>query len=147
MSRHGKNCPELTEDNAAAEDDDGDDTVIQGVKLEKRYSAKTAAAVNLLDEREIPYDLILWLLEGTCFEDDLLRQRSATILIFMPGMGKVCHANDMQKRFGSEDQFAIHALRSTVSSKTQGAVLDVPRRGIHKTAIGAVPLRTTLQVY
>ena len=45
-SRHGKIRPEWTEDNAAAEDDDGDNIVVQGAKLEKQYSEKTAAAVN-----------------------------------------------------------------------------------------------------
>jgi ATP-dependent RNA helicase DHX29 len=148
--RRGKNRPEWTEDNAAAEDDDGEDAVVQDVKLEKRYSAKTAATINLLDERQIPYDLILRLLECICFEDDLLTQHSAAILIFMPGMGEIRRMNDIlteHRRFGSEDEFVIHPLHSTVSSENQGAVFDVPRRGIRKIVIGAVPVRITVQVY
>ena len=140
--RRGKNRPEWTEDNAAAEDDDREDAVVQDVKLEKRYSEGTAATINLLDERQIPYDLVLRLLECICFEDDLLQQHSAAILIFMPGMGEIRRMNDMlteHRRFGSEDEFIIHALHSTVSSESQGAVFNVPRRGIRKIVIGMVP--------
>jgi len=141
-SRRGKNRPEWTEDNAAAEDDDGECAIIQDVKLEKRYSAKTAATINLLDERQIPYDLIVRLLECICFKDDLLTRHSAAILIFMPGMGEIRRMNDMlveHKRFGSEEEFIIYPLHSTVSSENQGAVFDVPRRGIRKIVIGIVP--------
>lgn len=143
MFRRGKNRPEWTEDNAAAEDDDGEDAVVQDVKLEKRYSAKTAATINLLDERQIPYDLILRLLECICFEDDLLRQHSAAILIFMPGMGEIRRMNDMlteHERFGSGREFIIYALHSTISSENQGAVFDIPRGDIRKIVIGMVPL-------
>lgn len=137
--RRSKNRREWTEDNAIVEDDDGEETVIQHVKLEKRYSEKTATTINLLDERQIPYDLILRLLERICFDDDLLRRHSAAILIFMPGMGEIRRMNDMladHKRFGSEDEFVIHVLHSTVSSENQGAVFDIPREGIRKIVIG-----------
>jgi len=141
--RRGKSRPEWTEDNAAAEDDDRENAVVQEVKLEKRYSANTAATINLLDERQILYHLILRLLECICFEDDLLWKHSTAILIFMPGMGEIRRMNDMlteHKRFGSEDEFIIYALHSTVSSENQGAVFDVPRGGIRKIVIGMVPL-------
>ena len=140
--RRNKNRREWTEDNAAAEDDDGEEAVMQDVKLEKRYSVKTAATINLLDERQIPYDLILRLLECVCFDDDLLRRHSTAVLIFMPGMGEIRRMNDMlteHKRFGSEDEFVIHVLHSTISSENQGAVFDVPREGIRKVVIGTVP--------
>lgn len=141
--RRGKNRPEWTEDDAAAEDDDREDAVVQDVKLEKRYSAETATTINLLDERQIPYDLILRLLECICFKDDDLTQHSAAILIFMPGMGEIRRMNDMlteHKRFGSEDEFIIYPLHSTVSSENQGAVFDIPRRGIRKIVIGTMPV-------
>jgi ATP-dependent RNA helicase DHX29 len=118
--------------------------------LGKRYSAKTAETINLLDERQIPYDLILRLLEHICFEDNLLAQHSAAILIFMPGMGEIRRMNDMlteHRRFGSEDEFIIYPLHSTVSTESQNAVFDIPRRGIHKIVIGTVPVGMILQVY
>ena len=145
-----KNRPEWTEDNAAAEDDDGEDAALQDLKLEKRYSAKTAATINLLDERQIPYDLILRLLECICFEDNALQQHSTAILIFMPGMGEIRRMNDVlteHRRFGSEHEFIIYALHSTVSSENQGAVFDVPRKGIRKVVIGATPPPELLSVY
>lgn len=141
--RRNKNRREWTEDNATAEDDDREEAVIQDVKLEKRYSAETAATINLLDERQIPYDLILRLLECICFDDNLLRRHSTAILIFMPGMGEIRRMNDMlteHKKFGSEDEFIIYPLHSTVSSENQGAVFDIPREGIRKIVIGTMPL-------
>lgn len=150
MFRRGKNRPEWTEDNAAAEDDDREDAVVQDVELEKRYSAKTATTINLLDERQIPYDLILRLLECICFKDDLLGQHSTAILIFMPGIGEIRRMMDMlaeHRRFGSEHEFIIHVLHSTVSSESQGAVFDIPRGGIRKIVIGAVPLLELLFKY
>lgn len=120
------------------------------VKLEKRYSTETATTINLLDERQIPYDLILRLLECICFEDNLLLRHSSAVLIFMPGMGEIRRMNDMlteHRRFGSENEFVIHALHSTVSSENQGAVFDVPRKGIRKIVIGEVPLSESLFVY
>jgi hypothetical protein len=145
--RRGKNRPDWTEDNATPEDEDGEDTVVQDVKLEKRYSPKTAATINLLDERQILYDLILRLLECVCFDDSLLRRHSTAILIFMPGMGEIRRMNDMlteHRRFGSEDEFVIHALHSTVSSENQGAVFDLPRKGIRKIVIGMASLQESL---
>ena len=115
--------------------------------MEKRYSAKTATTINLLDERQIPYDLILRLLECICFEDDLLTRHSTAILIFMPGMGEIRRMNDMlteHRRFGSEAEFIIYPLHSTVSSENQGAVFDIPRRGIRKIVIGMEPLSELL---
>jgi ATP-dependent RNA helicase DHX29 len=122
---------------------------VQDVKLGKRYSAETAATINLLDERQIPYDLILRLLECICFKDDLLRRHSTAILIFMPGMGEIRRMHDIlteHRMFGSEDEFIIHALHSTVSSENQGAVFDIPRRGIRKIVIGMVLLPRSFSV-
>lgn len=69
----------------ATPDDEEENTEQQDVKLEKRYSAKTAATINLFDERQIPYDLIVRLLERICFEDPAYITYSSAILVFMPG--------------------------------------------------------------
>lgn len=69
----------------AMPDDDEDSGEQQDVKLEKRYSPKTATTLNLFDERQIPYDLIVKLLERICFEDAHYQSYSAAILVFMPG--------------------------------------------------------------
>jgi ATP-dependent RNA helicase DHX29 len=75
---------EWAEEAATAEEDDTD-VQHQDVKLEKRYSDKTAATINMFDERLIPYDLVVRVLERVCFEDPQYELYSAAILVFMPG--------------------------------------------------------------
>nr|GAT48383.1 P-loop containing nucleoside triphosphate hydrolase protein [Mycena chlorophos] len=117
-----------TEDNpAAAGDDEDDDTVQQNVSLEKRYSASTAATINLLDERLVPFDLIIRLLETVCFQDATLRSYSTAILIFLPGIADIRRMNDiLQEHPSFANGFKIYPLHSTLSSEDQGAVFDVP---------------------
>jgi ATP-dependent RNA helicase DHX29 len=108
------------------------------VKLEKRYSSETATTLNNLDERLIPYDLIIRLLEMICFEDGTYAAFSPAILIFTPGLGEIRRLNDLlteHRLFGS-DQFKIYPLHSTLSSESQGAVFDIPPPGIRKIVIG-----------
>ena len=134
-----KNRHDWNEDTAAGEDEDDEDMTQQNVKLEKRYSTKTAATINLLDDRLIPYDLIVRLLEQICFEDNSYFSYSAAILIFMPGMGEIRRLNDLlveHKQFGSEDAFTIYPLHSTVSSENQSAVFEIPPPGVRKIVIG-----------
>ncbi|KAI0639258.1 P-loop containing nucleoside triphosphate hydrolase protein [Trametes polyzona] len=129
---------EWTEDTAAGDDDDEDVGQQENVTLEKRYSPETIATVNLLDERLIPYDLIVRLLEKICFEDPSYQTYSSAILIFMPGMGEIRRLNDIlteHRAFGAEDQFRIYPLHSTISSDQQGAVFDIPPPGIRKIVV------------
>lgn len=134
-----KNRHDWNEDTAAGEDEDDEEATQQNVSLEKRYSTKTAATINLLDDRLIPYDLIVHILEKICFEDKTYLSYSAAILIFMPGMGEIRRLNDLladHKYFGSEDDFIIYPLHSTVSSESQSAVFDIPPYGVRKIVIG-----------
>lgn len=127
-----------SEDNALADDEDEDSD--QGnVKLEKKYSSATVSTVNLLDERQVPYELIVRLLEKICLEDPTYVTYSAAILVFMPGMGEIRRLSDMlteHPQFGSEALFRIFPLHSTISSEQQGAVFEVPPPGIRKIVIG-----------
>ncbi|KAI0068404.1 P-loop containing nucleoside triphosphate hydrolase protein [Artomyces pyxidatus] len=134
----GKNRTEWSEDTAPADDDDDDDTASSIVKLEKRYSPNTAATLNLLDERIIPYDLILGLLERICLQDPVYASYSAAILIFLPGIGEIRRLHDIlteHPQFGSIHDFVIYPLHSTISSENQGAVFDVPPPGVRKIVI------------
>src|SRR5216683_1863998 len=80
----GKNIQEWSEDAAGANLSDHDDEAApRDVKLETRYSPKTVSTINLLDERVIPYDLIIRLLESVCFEHAYTKY-SAAILVFLP---------------------------------------------------------------
>ncbi|KAL6302192.1 P-loop containing nucleoside triphosphate hydrolase protein [Sparassis latifolia] len=126
-----------SEDTAPADDED-EEAEQDNVKLEKRYSPNTVSTVNLLDERVIPYDLIVRLLERLCIEDPTYTTYSAAILIFMPGMGEIRRLNDIlseHRYFGSELQFKLYPLHSMISSENQGAVFDIPPQGIRKIVI------------
>ena len=125
----------------AARDEDEDDAIQENVKLEKRYSSATATTINMLDERLIPYDLIIRLLERICFEDEEHASYSPAILVFMPGLGEIRKLNDLlsdHNHFGGND-FRIYPLHSTLSSENQGAVFDIPPTGVRKIVIGALP--------
>ncbi|KAJ7706044.1 P-loop containing nucleoside triphosphate hydrolase protein [Mycena rosella] len=132
----GKNRPDWSEDIPAG-DDDEEDPVHENVKLEKRYSAKTTTTINLFDERLVPYDLIVRLLERICFEDTEYSLYSSAILIFMPGMGEIRRLNDLLSEHPSfgDRNFRIYPLHSTLSSENQGAVFDIPPPNIRKIVI------------
>ena len=135
----GKARNEWSEDTAPVDDDD-EETMQENVKLEKRYSALTANTINLLDERFVPFELIIRLLERVCLEDAEYAPYSSAVLVFMPGMGEIRRLNDLLAEhpvFGSEDHFKVYPLHSTISSEQQGAVFDIPPPGIRKIVIGS----------
>lgn len=118
--------------------DGGQQISSQSMRLEKRYSYQTINTVNLLDERAIPYELILRLLERLCFEDKENHHFSAAVLIFMPGLGEIRRMNDLlmeHHAFGDENSFRLHPLHSTLSSENQSAVFDIPPQGVRKIVI------------
>jgi ATP-dependent RNA helicase DHX29 len=87
------------------------------------------------------------LLELVCFEDASYRPYSSAILIFMPGMGEIRRLNDLLMEhplFGSGAEFKIYPLHSTLSSENQGAVFDIPPKGMRKIVIG-VSITTLLR--
>lgn len=115
------------------------------MKLEKRYSPNTASTINTLDERLVPYDLIVRLLEHICFEDLAYANYSQAVLIFMPGMGEIRKLNDLlmeHPQFNSEETFKIYPLHSMISSEHQGAVFDIPPPGVRKIVIGSSSRRS-----
>lgn len=133
----GKSRPDWTEDLSTPDDEDEEGVSKTNVKLEKRYSPETAATLNIMDERLIPYDLIIRLLEVVCFEDADCQDLSAAVLIFMPGLAEIRRLNDLlveHPQFGSSD-FRLYPLHSTLTSESQGAVFDVPPAGIRKIVV------------
>ena len=94
--------------------------------------------MNTIDERLIPYELIVRLLEKICYADHKYQAFSAAVLIFMPGLGEIRRLHDLLVEhpvFGSND-FSLHPLHSSLSTESQGAVFDVPPAGIRKIVIG-----------
>lgn len=136
----GKARPDWTEESPVGEDDDDDNIGVQEkVKLEKRYSPETAATINLFDERLIPYDLIIRILQRICFDDPAYVSYSSAILVFMPGLAEIRRLTDILNEhpaFGASSGFKLCPLHSTLSSENQGAVFDIPPPGIRKIVIG-----------
>ncbi|KAH9042390.1 P-loop containing nucleoside triphosphate hydrolase protein [Lactarius hengduanensis] len=134
----GKTAQEWSEDTAGVNLSDHDDeTTPSSVKLsETRYSPRTASTINLLDERVIPYDLIMRLLDHICFK--AYTKYSAAILVFLPGIGEIRRLNDLlaeHASFGSSHDFIIYPLHSSISSENQSAVFEVPPPGVRKIVL------------
>ena len=71
------------------EEDDDQELVPGVVKLQgQRFSSSTVATMDLLDGRQIPYDLIVCILERMCNDPSVVHMTSA-FLVFMPGLGLV----------------------------------------------------------
>lgn len=134
----GKSRMDWSEDLALAEDEE-DDIPHQDVTLGKRYTPSTVSTINLLDERLVPYELIMFLLEGICLRNSAYDSYSSAILVFMPGMGEIRRLHDMlteHPAFSSESDFKVYPLHSTIASDQQAAVFDIPPPGIRKIVIG-----------
>lgn len=135
---------EWSEDLLREDEEEGSDGTHDATKLQaQRYSPSTVATMNLLDERMIPYDLIIRLLETICFGDPSVIYMSSAFLLFMPGLGEIRRLNDMlseHPRFGSSDEFHLYPLHSMISSENQSAVFDIPPLGIRKIVIGMCKL-------
>jgi ATP-dependent RNA helicase DHX29 len=135
----GKNAQEWSEDSVSGNLSDHDDEAApSNVKLETRYSPTTVSTINLLDERAIPYDLIIRLLEHICFLPAYANY-SAAILVFLPGIGEIRRLNDLlaeHHAFSSSDAFVIYHLHSSISSENQGAVFEMPPPGVRKIVLG-----------
>ncbi|KAF8844041.1 P-loop containing nucleoside triphosphate hydrolase protein [Paxillus ammoniavirescens] len=126
-------------------DEDEDDPLVDGeapvgvpITLAKRYSSHTEKTVELLNERVIPYELILRLLEHLCFEDKSLHSFSSAVLIFMPGLAEIRRLGDLLSEhpsFGDESWFRVYPLHSMFSSDDQNAVFDTPPAGMRKIVI------------
>jgi ATP-dependent RNA helicase DHX29 len=120
------------------DDDDSSDSATPS-KLESRYSSATVNTVNTLDERSIPYELIIRLMETICYQKQEYLSYSSAILVFMPGMNEIRRLHEAlteHEIFGNSDYFQIHPLHSTISTENQGAVFDFPPNGVRKIVIG-----------
>ncbi|KAG8712172.1 hypothetical protein FRC09_020158, partial [Ceratobasidium sp. 395] len=130
---------EWSEETAAVEEDDedGDQPTTAPVKLGKQYSKSTISTIDRLDERRIPYDLILRLLEKICLENSAHSRYSAAVLVFLPGLGEIRQLTDVlgaHREFGSQS-FRIYPLHSALPSENQTAVFDIPPPGVRKIVV------------
>ncbi|QRV81199.1 Helicase associated domain (HA2) [Ceratobasidium sp. AG-Ba] len=119
------------------EEDEGGESVATPVKLGKQYSKSTVLTIDRLDERRIPYDLIIRLLERICLEDTTHSQYSAAVLVFLPGLGEIRQLTDIlgsHREFGSQS-FRIYPLHSALPSESQTAVFEIPPPGVRKIVV------------
>ncbi|KAK2461815.1 hypothetical protein APHAL10511_006278 [Amanita phalloides] len=145
----GKNRPEWSEDLTAPDDYEDQNSSEVSLNLGKRYSPQTTMAINLLDERLIPHDLILRLIEKICFEDAAYTSYSSAILVFMPGLAEIRRLIDILSEhplLGKEDEFRIYPLHSTLSSESQSAVFEVPPPGVRKIVISTNVAETGITI-
>lgn len=154
-NRKGKNKKNWSDWNEGAAEDDDDPDSKAPIKLSKQYSPIARATMDCLDQRVIPYDLIIrrsssivnmscspltfseGLLERICFEDPDRVAYSAAVLVFLPGMAEIRRLHDTlsdHPSFGS-DAFNIYPLHSTISSENQSAAFDIPPPGVRKIVI------------
>ncbi|KIO31878.1 hypothetical protein M407DRAFT_217155 [Tulasnella calospora MUT 4182] len=132
-----KKTMDWDEDAVNAAEDDVVSGGPSGLKLEKRYSAVTRSTMEVLDQRLIPYGLIIRIIERICFEDPEYSGYSAAVLVFMPGINEIRKLHDAlveHPQFG-EDDFRIYPLHSTISSEDQTAAFEIPPRGMRKIVI------------
>jgi ATP-dependent RNA helicase DHX29 len=146
VNSRGKNAQEWSEDTVGANLSDNDDEAApRDAKLGTRYSPKTVSTINLLDERVIPYELIMRLLEFVCFEPPYTKY-SPAILVFLPGIAEIRRLNDLlaeHAAFGSSLDFVIYVLHSSISNENQAAVFELPPRGVRKIVLGWQMRRVT----
>lgn len=120
------------------EDDEEDlDQPSNPMKLSSSaYSQETVRTVNLLDPKQIPYGLIIRLLEHLCLETN--SPYSQAILVFLPGINEIRKLHDLlvdHNQLGNARYYKIYPLHSTISSENQGAVFEVPPEGVRKIVL------------
>lgn len=104
------------------------------------YSQETKNALSRLNPYEIPYELIVRLLETIAFSSEYM-VFSKAILIFLPGIGEIRRLNDLlsvHPAFGSSKRdggWLVYPLHSTIASEDQEAAFLVPPRGMRKIVI------------
>jgi ATP-dependent RNA helicase DHX29 len=119
------------------EDDAETDQPTDPMKLSSSsYSKETVQTVNLLDPRQIPYELIMRLLEYLCLE--MNSSYAQAILVFLPGINEIRRLHDLimdHNKLGNAQYYKIYPLHSTISSENQGAVFDIPPEGMRKIVL------------
>ncbi|KAG7562714.1 hypothetical protein FFLO_01874 [Filobasidium floriforme] len=133
--RQNRNQLEWAEEPALDDDDEGETPVQADPKQlsSALYSQDTVKTVNLLDPKQIPYELVIRLLEELCLEQK--SPYSQAILIFLPGLNEIRKLHDLlqdHKSFGMPQDFRVYPLHSSISTENQGAVFEIPPEGVRK---------------
>lgn len=109
----------------------------------RNYSPQTRSTLSKMDERQIPYDLILQLLEKIATSPQY-KDFSKAILVFLPGLGEIRRLNDMimgHPAFGHSGRnkgaggWLVYPLHSTIASEEQEAAFLIPPPGMRKIVL------------
>lgn len=103
----------------------------------KRYSKQTRTTLEVIDEHQINYELIIQLLEVVCLRHAELVDFSAATLIFCPSLESIRRLSDMLEThevFGGP-AFKLFPLHSTISNDNQSLVFDTMPPGVRKIVI------------
>lgn len=127
-----------------ADDDDAeidtDKAVVTSTPNLASYSQETKTTLSRMNPYQIPYELIVRLLETVAFSPEYINYSKA-ILVFLPGMGEIRRLNDLlsvHPAFGSNKRdggWLVYPLHSTIASEDQEAAFLVPPRGMRKIVI------------
>lgn len=139
--KQNKNQLEWAEEPALEEGEEGDTTTPPSNLDPKQlsstmYSPSTVDTINLLDPKQIPFDLVVKLLEQLCIVEE--SPYAQAILVFLPGINEIRKLNELlqdHKDFGQAQKYKIYPLHSTISSDNQGAVFEIPPAGTRKIVL------------
>ncbi|KAJ2894187.1 ATP-dependent RNA helicase A [Zalerion maritima] len=117
-------------------DDDSSGSEHGGKQLGKLkgYSPRTRSTLQLLDEYQIDFDLMLQLLIKIANEASLI-PFSKAILIFLPGIAEIRTMNDLilgDRNFGN---WLVYPLHSTIATEEQEEAFLIPPEGKRKIVL------------
>lgn len=109
------------------------------------YSKETKVALSKIDLYQIPYDLVMKLIEAVATNPDYV-DYSKAILVFLPGIAEIRRLNDhllghpmfgggISSRGDNHRHWVIYPLHSTIASEEQEAAFLVPPPGVRKIVL------------
>ena len=101
---------------------------------EMTHSATTWKIIDSLHHADIPYGLILRLIEQLVQDASVY---SAAILVFLPGLYEIRRVYDllMENPQFSTHRFRVIGLHSAISTDNQGLVFEIPPQGVRKIVL------------
>jgi ATP-dependent RNA helicase DHX29 len=117
MSCQDAKKPIKSEDRPSDDEDDG-----SPFTLGPQYSQRTKTTIEILDEAQINYDLLMLLLEQVCIRNaDIASRFRGAVLIFMPSLESIRRFTEQLEghpTFGTS-AFQLHPLHSSITSENQ----------------------------
>ena len=100
----------------------------------KDYSRRTRASLQLLNEYQLEYDLILKLIRKISTDESLV-QFSKAILVFLPGIAEIRILNDLILGDRHFSDWLVYPLHSTIATEEQEEAFLIPPEGKGKIVL------------